>query len=358
MKARQLYEAGVEAAALDTLESLGYASLLANNRAFHRMLVEGIPVEYTAPSPRPSSKGRAPSGTEDAGWHRHEIVRLVDWDNPDANDWLVVNQFTVIEGQHNRRADVVVFVNGLPLAVFELKNAADENATVWDAFNQLQTYKQQIPSIFTYNALLVISDGLEARIGTLTSDKKRFMPWRTIEGETVAPSTVPQLEVLLRGVFEKRRFLDLIRHFIVFEEDAGGVLLKKMAGYHQFHAVRIAVEETLRACAAAAGDALHDRRGGYFARHPPGGTAGDRRIGVVWHTQGSGKSLPARQAAESHPNRPPASRTPLRRLDPLTQRTQRAPRREFPSLRSLRSLQLISPSAYSAVITSLAASPL
>jgi len=250
-------------------------SLLANNRAFHRMLVEGIPVECRR---KDGSLGTV-------------IVSPVDFDNPDANDWLVVNQFTVIEGQHNRRADLVVFVNGLPLAVIELKNPAAENATIWDAFNQLQTYKQQIPSIFTCNALLVISDGLEARIGTITSDKERFMPWRTIEGETVAPPTMPQLDVLLRGVFEKRRFLDLVRHFIVFEEDTGGVLLKKMAGYHQFHAVRIAVEETLRACAAATGDAFRDRSGGYFARHQPGGTAGDRRIGVVWHTQGSGKSL-------------------------------------------------------------------
>jgi type I restriction enzyme R subunit len=146
-------------------------SLLANNRAFHRMLVDGIPVEC-----------RRPDGSIGT-----QLVRLVDFHSPDANDWLVVNQFTITEGQHNRRPDIIVFLNGLPLAVFELKNAADQNATIWDAFNQLQTYKQQIPSFFTYNALLVISDGLEARVGTISSDKERFMPWRTIEGETVAP---------------------------------------------------------------------------------------------------------------------------------------------------------------------------
>ena len=252
-----------------------HPSLLANNRAFHCMLADGIPVEC-----------RRPDGSIGT-----QIARLVDFQNPDANDWLVVNQFTVTEGQHNRRPDMVVFVNGLPLAVFELKNAADQDATIWDAFSQLQTYKQQIPALFTYNALLVISDGLEARIGTVSSDKERFMPWRTIEGEAVAPPTVPQLEVLLRGVFEKRRFLDLVRHFVVFEEDTGGVLIKKMAGYHQFHAVRIAVEETLPASAAVSGAALQDRSGGYFARRQPGGAPGDQRIGVVWHTQGSGKSL-------------------------------------------------------------------
>ena len=141
----------------------------------------------------------------------------------------------------------MIFVNGLPLGVIELKNPADENATIWSAFNQLQTYKQQIPSLFLYNAALIISDGLEARIGTLTADRERFMPWRTIEGEELAPSAIPQLEVLLKGVFDKRRFLDMIRHFIVFEDEGGGQLVKKMAGYHQFHAVNAALEETLRA---------------------------------------------------------------------------------------------------------------
>ena len=291
-----------------------HPSLIANNRAFHRMLVDGIAVECRMPSdcrrrgnethssPKKSQSLLTSSPTaEDVGEIRYEIARLIDFDDPDANDWLAVNQFTVIEGlsacghaqagQHNRRPDVVLFVNGLPLGVIELKNAADEQADIWAAFNQLQTYKQQIPSLFIHNAVLIISDGLETRIGTISADKERFMPWRTIEGETVAPASMPQLEVLLRGVFDKRRFLDLVRHFIVFEDDGGTSVIKKMAGYHQFHAVRTAIEETLRACGAASGDELKDKSGGYFARPQAGGEVGDRRVGVVWHTQGSDKSL-------------------------------------------------------------------
>ncbi len=252
-----------------------HPSLIANNHAFHRLLVEGVPVEY-------QKEGRTV----------HDLVWLVDWSDPEANDWLVVNQFTVVEGQHNRRPDIVIFVNGLPLAVIELKNAADESADIWSAFNQFQTYKLQIPSLFVHNAVLVISDGLEARIGTISADRERFMPWRTITGETVAPPTMPQLEVMLRGVFEKRRFLDLVRHFIVFETDpTSGVVIKKMSGYHQFHAVNVAVAETLRASGVPVADRVKEPDGGYMARPQPGGAAGDRRIGVVWHTQGSGKSL-------------------------------------------------------------------
>jgi type I restriction enzyme R subunit len=225
-----------------------------------------------------------------------EIVRLIDFADAENNDWLVVNQFTVIEGQINRRPDVVIFINGLPLGVIELKNAADENADIWQAFAQFQTYKQQIPALFLHNAVLIISDGLEARIGTISADKERFMPWRTITGETLAPAKMPQLEVLLRGVFDKARFLDLIRHFIVFE-DAGSFqtgtasVIKKIAGYHQFHAVNIAIAETIRAAAAGTESELHDKSAGYFAKQQPGGEPGDRRAGVVWHTQGSGKSL-------------------------------------------------------------------
>ena len=215
---------------------------------------------------------------------------MSDWFDPATNDWLVVNQFTVIEGQINRRPDVVIFINGLPLGVIELKNAADENADIWQAFAQFQTYKQQIPALFVHNAVLIISDGLEARIGTISADKERFMPWRTIDGETVAPAAMPQLEVLLRGVFEKRRFLDLVRHFIVFEDDGGNAVIKKLAGYHQFHAVNIAVAETIRAASAGA-MALKEDGGVYFSRKQSGGETGDKRVGVVWHTQGSGKSL-------------------------------------------------------------------
>ncbi|MBU6399489.1 MAG: type I restriction endonuclease subunit R [Verrucomicrobia bacterium] len=256
-----------------------HPSLIANNRAFHRMLVDGIAVE-------------CPRQDDSVGT---EIIRLVDFDDPAANDWLAVNQFTVIEGQQNRRPDIVIFINGLPLGVIELKNAADENADIWAAFNQLQTYKQQIPSLFVQNAVLIVSDGLEARIGTISAERERFMPWRTITGEVLAPVNLPQLEVLLRGVFDKARFLDLVRHFIVFEDEpfqAGtSSVVKKMAGYHQFHAVRVAVEETLRACGTARGETQHDRSGGYFVGRMPGGTVGDKRAGVVWHTQGSGKSL-------------------------------------------------------------------
>ncbi|MFN3479692.1 MAG: type I restriction endonuclease subunit R, partial [Thermodesulfovibrionales bacterium] len=188
--------------------------------------------------------------------------------NPDNNDWLVVNQFTVIEGQNNRRPDVVVFVNGIPLGVIELKNPSDENATIKDAFNQFQTYKNEIPSLFPYNEILVVSDGIEARLGTLTADWEWFLPWRTITGDDLAPKGLPELEVMIKGVFEKQRFLDLLRYFIVFEVD-GSEIIKKIAGYHQFHAVNKAVDCTIKAAS-------------------PGG---DKRVGVVWHTQGSGKSL-------------------------------------------------------------------
>ncbi len=227
-------------------------TLIQNNRAFHRSLVNGVTVEYKL------KDGRI-AGNQ---------VQLVDFDNPDNNDWLAVNQYTVVEGHFNRRPDIVVFVNGLPLAVIELKNPADENATIWSAFRQLQTYREQIPALFAYNEALIISDGLEARIGSLTADTERFMPWRTVGGEDLASPLQPQLDVMIKGVFDRGRFLDLIRHFIVFEDDEGTVI-KKMAGYHQFHAVRKAVETTIEAS----------------------GAKGDRRCGVVWHTQGSGKSL-------------------------------------------------------------------
>jgi type I restriction enzyme R subunit len=249
------------------------ATLEQRNRALHRMLVDGVTVEC-----------RRPDGSI-AGAQ----ARVVDFDDPGNNDWLAVNQFTVVENRHTRRPDVVLFVNGLPLAVIELKNPADEQATIWTAYQQLQTYKQEIPSLFVYNEALVISDGLEARIGTLTADRDRFVPWRTITGEGIAPPEIPQLEVLVRGVFELRRFLQLLRDFIVFEDEGGGKLAKKMAGYHQFHAVNVAVEETLRA--AALQRRTGEEMGRYEAGLRPGGQPGDRRIGVIWHTQGAGKSL-------------------------------------------------------------------
>ena len=227
-------------------------SLFQNNRTFHLMLVDGIEVEY-----------REPDGTI-----RGDRVQLLVFDSPENNDWLAVNQFAV-KGESARRPDIVLFVNGLPLGVIELKNPTDESATVWSAFRQLQTYKREIPRLFTYNEALVVSDGVEARVGSLTADRERFMPWRTIEGETEAESTDLELEVTIKGLFDKERFLNYLSHFIVFEETGGNTIAKKIAGYHQFHAVRAAVDATVK------------------ASRPDG----DKRCGVIWHTQGSGKSL-------------------------------------------------------------------
>ena len=234
------------------------------------MAVDGVAVEYR----------------EDDGAVRGAQVRVFDFDEPANNDWLAVNQFTVVENKHERRPDIVLFVNGLPLAVIELKNPVDENATVWTAWQQLQTYKSELPSLFALNAALAVSDGVLARVGTLTAGKEWFKPWRTISGEDLAPVFYPDLRVLIEGLFEKQRFLNLIRDFIVFEDDGSGALVKKMAGYHQYHAVEVAVTETLRAAQMVA-----EERGRYEAGRKPGGALGDRRIGVVWHTQGSGKSL-------------------------------------------------------------------
>lgn len=251
-------------------------SLVANNHAIHRYLVEGVPVEYQRAD----------------GSFRGDLIRVLDHEEPEDNDFLAINQFTVVEDRRERRPDVVLFVNGLPLAVVELKNAADENADVWKAFNQLQTYKQQIPSLFTYNEALLVSDGVLARLGTLTANREWFLPWRTITGEDLASPGLPELQVMLEGAFDRRRFLDLIQHFVVFEDVGGGVLVKKMAAYHQYHAVNVAVEETVRACTPAdAPRRVGEKRGTYLARQAPDTEPGDRRVGVVWHTQGAGKSL-------------------------------------------------------------------
>ena len=227
-------------------------SLVEENRRVHRVMVEGVEVEFY----------------ERDGTIRGDTVRLIDFEEIDANDWLALSQFTVIENGNHRRPDVVLYVNGLPLAVIELKNPGDENADLEAAFNQLQTYKDQIPSLFRTNAAMVTSDGLHARIGSLTANLERFMPWRTVDGSAVTPKGAPELGTLIEGVFEKTRFLTLIRDFTMFG-DAGSGLVKILAGYHQFHAVRHAVESTIAAASPE----------------------GDRRIGVIWHTQGSGKSL-------------------------------------------------------------------
>lgn len=223
-----------------------------NNYNFHKLLTDGIDVSY-----------KRKDGTT-----KSDKVWIIDFNEIDNNDFIAVNQFTVIENHHNRRPDIIIFVNGLPLVLFELKNAADESATIWSAFNQIETYKAQIPSLFTYNEISIISDGLEARAGTITSDKERFMPWKTVDGEQLASSLIPGIHTLIYGMLRKEILLDLIRHFIVFEQDKKGTI-KKIAAYHQYHAVNKALESTKAAVS-------------------PGG---DKRCGVIWHTQGSGKSL-------------------------------------------------------------------
>lgn len=247
-------------------------SLLEENRRLHKLMTEGVDVEYYADD-----------GTLAAG-----KVWLIDFDRPENNDWLVVNQFVVIQGQHRRRPDVVVFVNGLPLAVIELKAPGSAEAHLAAAFNQLQTYKQHIPALFHTNALLVTSDGIAARVGSLSANLERFMPWRTTDGSKVSPMGAPELETLIEGVFEQRRLLDLMGHFTVFAETGSG-LAKIIAGYHQFHAVRHAVASTIRAAAPVQGVAEEPAAYGLpsVKAQPPG----DKRAGVIWHTQGSGKSL-------------------------------------------------------------------
>ena len=227
-------------------------SMLENNRNFHRMVTDGIDVEYE----------------REDGSIKYDKVWLFDKKDKKNNDWLVINQFTVQEGEYTRRPDIVVFVNGLPLVVMELKSAVAENATINTAYNKLQNYKDQIPSLFTYNEILIISDGHNARAGTITSNIERFMTWRTIDGEEIAPKGIPELEVLIKGIFDRERFLELVHDFILFQDD-GLNITKIFAAYHQYHAVRKAINSTEEAM----------------------GDEGDRRIGVIWHTQGSGKSL-------------------------------------------------------------------
>ena len=245
-------------------------NLLEENRRIHRLLTEGADVEYDGED-----------GVLTAG-----KLRLIDFERPAENDWLAVQQFTVVAGQTKRRPDVVVFVNGLPLAVIELKAPGGENATLESAFNQLQTYKQQIPALFRSNALLVTSDGLSARVGSLSADQERFMPWRTTDGARIEPKGAPEMATLIAGVFEPRRFLDLLRHFTVFG-DKGSGRVKILAGYHQFHAVKKAVMSTLR----ASQHAVAEEPAVYGLPSVADQPAGDHKAGVIWHTQGSGKSL-------------------------------------------------------------------
>jgi type I restriction enzyme R subunit len=226
-------------------------SLIQSNRQFHRWLRDGVKVEFQREG-------------ETVG----DFVRLFDFDNPDNNDWTAINQFTVKGPHHTRRPDIIIFINGLPIAVLELKNPADEHADIWKAFDQLQTYKEQIPDLFITNELLVIADSVTARVGSLTADKEWFMQWRTIDGKDLDPlGKLREAETLIRGLFRRDLLLDFLRNFILFEDD--GEVVKKIAGYHQFHAVRKAVASTIRAASPE----------------------GDKKIGVVWHTQGSGKSI-------------------------------------------------------------------
>ena len=206
-------------------------TLEARNRAFHHALTRGVTV------PIRRSDG-ATSG---------EPAAVVDFENPANNDWLAVNQVTVKENQSTRRADIVLFLNGLPLGIIELKNPADESADVWDAWQQLQTYKAELPTLFSMNEMLMVSDGLHARIGTLTAGKEWFKPWKTMDDQEPGAANLPELQMMLEGVCDQSNFLTLLRDSIVFDDDGSGKLIKKMAGYHQFHAVQAAVEETLRA---------------------------------------------------------------------------------------------------------------
>ncbi|WP_019562238.1 type I restriction endonuclease subunit R [Caldimonas manganoxidans] len=246
--------------------------LLEENRRLHRLLTEGVDVEYHA----------------DDGTLRAGKVRLIDFDEPANNDWLAVSQFVVIHGQNHRRPDVVVFVNGLQLSVIELKAPGSAGAHLWGAFNQLQTYKREIPQLFHTNALLVTSDGIAARVGSLSADMERFMPWRTTDGTAIAPKGAPELSTLIEGVFAHRRLLDLLRDFTVFAETGSG-LAKIIAGYHQFHAVKKAVEQTVRALPPK--HVAQEDPADYGLPSAKTQRPGDRRVGVIWHTQGSGKSL-------------------------------------------------------------------
>jgi len=274
--------------ALKEIQRINSPELLANNENFHRMLTEGINVSY-----------------QKDGHKRGDLVWLIDFKNPENNEFIVANQFTVIENGNNKRPDVILFVNGIPLVVIELKNPADENATVKSAFKQLQTYKEIIPSLFTYNGLMIISDGLEAKAGSLSAGFTRFMAWKSADGKEEASNLVSQLETLINGMLNKETLLDLIRHFVVFEkskkEDTKtGIVsistVKKLAAYHQYYAVNRAIESALRATGYSLEketpvSMVMESLESYGVSRVKIQPRGDRKGGVVWHTQGSGKSL-------------------------------------------------------------------
>lgn len=242
---------------------------LKNNKAFHQQLLEGVKVEF-----------------KHEGEDKTDYVQLVDFTRPSNNQFIVVQQFTIMGSKGNRRPDLIVFINGLPLAVIELKNPVDTSADIWAAYHQLQTYKEQIPDLFIFNQALVVSDGLEARVGSLTADKERFLPWRVVSNEHDKPHYEYFLETLVKGFFNPELFLDYIRHFVLFETD-GDKIIKKIAGYHQFHAVREAVRATVIAASREEANGVQEPRANYANKVVPG----SGKAGVVWHTQGSGKSI-------------------------------------------------------------------
>ncbi|MEZ9489089.1 type I restriction endonuclease subunit R [Vibrio breoganii] len=256
---------------VNTVSSPDTPILIKNNRAFHKFVIEGVPVEYTAVEDGESKT-------------KHTHAQLMDFTTPDNNEFLVVNQFTITGTKGNRRPDVVVFINGLPISVIELKNPADEHADIWNAFNQLQTYKDEISDLFVFNEALIVSDGWTARVGSLTANKERFLPWKTVATEDDRPLLEFQLETMVRGFFKQDLLLDYIRYFVLFETDTDKII-KKIAGYHQFHAVRAAVEATVRAANTS----------GHFLESTIPALEkikqGSGKAGVVWHTQGSGKSI-------------------------------------------------------------------
>ncbi|NOX08781.1 MAG: type I restriction endonuclease subunit R [Gammaproteobacteria bacterium] len=244
--------------------------LIKGNKVFHQFLLEGIKVEF-----------------KDGDKSRTDYVQLVDFTNVDNNQFLVVNQYTIAGSKGHRRPDVIVFINGLPLAVIELKNPADSSADIWSAYQQLQTYKDEVPDLFVFNEALVVSDGLNARIGSLTANKERFLPWRTMTSENDKPLFEYRLETLIKGFFNRELFLDYIHYFILFEQE-GDALIKKIAAYHQFHAVRAAVDATVIASRPPLLDKVADAREHYSGSLQGSGSG---KAGVVWHTQGSGKSI-------------------------------------------------------------------
>lgn len=256
---------------VNTVSSPDTPILIKNNRAFHKFVIEGVPVEYTAVEDGESKT-------------KHTHAQLMDFTTPDNNEFLIVNQFTITGTKGNRRPDVVVFINGLPISVIELKNPADEHADIWNAFNQLQTYKDEISDLFVFNEALIVSDGWTARVGSLTANKERFLPWKTVATEDDRPLLEFQLETMVRGFFKQELLLDYIRYFVLFET-YNDKIIKKIAGYHQFHAVRAAVEATVRAA---------NTSGSFLESTIPALEKikqGSGKAGVVWHTQGSGKSI-------------------------------------------------------------------